>query len=104
MSDYSIFAGMSKPTLCLTLLSAGTPIDLTGATVRLYVTNDSDGTHIVNGETMTKDNAQLGQVSYTFTAAETAIQGNYHGQAEIEYSDTNKERTHAFRIIIGESL
>ena len=106
MSDFTIYVGMTRPTLALTLTRSGVAVDVSavGIAVKLYVRNIATGSQIIDGHTMTKDVPASGQVSYAFTALETATVGSYLGQAEITYADLSKERTDTFSIGILDAV
>jgi hypothetical protein len=104
MTTFTIYAAMNRPIISLTLTRDGQPVDVTTATVKLYVRLYNNGARIVDGAEMSKDVAASGQVSYAFTALQTAAVGTYNGQAEITYEDSSVERTEPFTIKIEPSI
>jgi len=77
MADFYLGQGDTASTLAVTLTDAnGTPVDISGSSVHIDVTPIHGGTKIVDAAA-TIVNAPLGQVSYTFTAPQTAAPGDY---------------------------
>lgn len=77
MADFYIGQGDTASTLLVTLRDAnGNAVNITGATVHIDVTPIHGGTKIVDAAA-TIVNAAGGQVSYTFTAPQTATPGDY---------------------------
>lgn len=69
---------------------SGTAINLTGATVTFYM-RSKDGTQIINGASCAIEDAVNGWVTYTFTAAQTAVAGFHNAEFKVEYSPGNFE-------------
>jgi hypothetical protein len=77
LADFYIGQGDTASTLLVTLRDANNnPVDITGASVHIDVTPIHGGAKIVDAAA-TIVNAPLGQVSYTFTAPQTATPGDY---------------------------
>lgn len=77
MADFYIGQGDTASTLLVTLRDAnGNAVNITGASVHIDVTPIHGGTKVVDAAA-TIVNAAGGQVSYTFTAPQTATPGDY---------------------------
>lgn len=98
--------GDRLPALAATLKqSDGTPVNLTGATVVLYMA-DSTGSLKIDGASVTVVSAAAGTVSYAWGATDTDTDGNF--SAEFVVTIGGLEQTvpskGAFRVIIAEDL
>jgi len=77
MADFYIGQGDTASTMLVTLRDAnGAAVNITGASVHIDVTPIHGGTKIVDAAATIVD-APTGQVSYTFTAPQTAAAGDY---------------------------
>jgi len=77
MADFYIGQGDTASTLLVVLRDAnGNAVNITGATVHIDVTPIHGGTKTVDTSATIVD-APTGQVSYTFTAGQTAVPGDY---------------------------
>lgn len=86
MADFYIGQGDTASTLLVTLRDAnGNAVNITGATVHIDVTPIHGGTKIVDAAA-TIVNAASGQVSYTFTAPQTATPGDYLATFTVTFS------------------
>lgn len=78
MADFSIPQDTLLPILTATLTyDDGTPIDLTGATVKFQMRLPGSSTLKVDSAAVVVGAATLGQVSYTWVAADTDTPGLY---------------------------
>lgn len=88
MSTFYLKANNSSPILVQNLLdAAGTPINLTSATVRIHV-NTQYNVNVVDAAASV-DNVASGTVSYTFDG--TITDGNYFYEFEVTYADSSVE-------------
>lgn len=86
MADFYIGQGDTASTLLVTLRDAnGNAVNITGATVHIDVTPIHGGTKVVDAAA-TIVNAAGGQVSYTFTAPQTATPGDYLATFTVTFS------------------
>lgn len=86
MADFYIGQGDTASTLLVTLRDANNnPVNITGATVHIDVTPIHGGTKIVDAAATIVD-AVNGQVSYTFTAPQTATPGDYLATFTVTFS------------------
>lgn len=86
MADFYIGQGDTASTLLVTLRDAnGNAVDITGASVHIDVTPIHGGTKIVDAAA-TIVSAVNGQVSYTFTAPQTAAAGDFLATFTVTFS------------------
>ena len=66
--------------------ATGTPVDITGATVKFHMTNiNGSATGALNASGTNENATSTGRVSYTFTAGQTANAGLYIAEWEITF-------------------
>lgn len=83
----------SSPNLVITLQRDNTAINLTGATVKLYIHNERTGEQTNTGhEDCTLTTAASGIVTYPVVAGDFPSAGRYLGDAKITYSGGGVER------------
>lgn len=69
-----------------TLGAAGSPVDLTGATVKILV--KSNGSLRINAAcAVLNQTTNLGQVTYTFLTNDVAVSGTYQVEFEVTFGD-----------------
>lgn len=91
----------TAPTLTITLQRNNAPIDLTGASVNLYI--NLGGTVINTGHTLCTVSSPntSGIVTYALNALDTATPGTATCEARITYSDTTQETVYqTFQLVI----
>lgn len=71
------------PPLEFAVIKDGSAVDLTGATVKVYIKNSSTGTVKVNGQTCTITDATNGKCKYTWGATDLDTAGDYVGEIEL---------------------
>lgn len=88
MADFTIGQGDVLPVLNDTLTyTDGTAVNLAGCTVRIIVRALTGVNPIINTTTgVTIVNAAAGQVSYTFTANDTALAGQYLAKWQVTFT------------------
>lgn len=77
----------TRPVLEFAITQDGSPIDLTGCTVKFYMKNTDTGAVKINGSTCVIDNAVAGIGRYIWSAGDTDTVGTYLGEIEITFSD-----------------
>lgn len=87
------FVGDTAPTVNFTFSRPGqSTVDLTGATVNLYIQNPNTLQRTNTGHTTcTLTNAALGKCSYTWMDGDLPVQGVYDATLRIVYSTGKKE-------------
>lgn len=86
MSTIRLVKNDTAPRLSLTLTQDGSPIDLTGATVRLKLRKQG-ATSNVFSRTCTIADAVAGRCYYDWQSGDLANKGSYRGEIEITFSD-----------------
>lgn len=85
MANFLIKAGDTLPALVAVLADASSnPVVLTGSSVKFHMRSRTSGTVVVNA-TATITDATNGQVTYTWTAPDTATAGAYDGEFEVTF-------------------
>ena len=74
----------TKPSLFAQLLSEGSAIDLTGATVRFHMESGVDSPAVIT-------DAATGNVRYDWSTGDTATPGIFHAEFEVTFSDGTVE-------------
>lgn len=86
-SDFFIKRGDRLPTLARQLLwNDGTPINLTGCTVRWKMARKSDGAVVVDAAAAIVSAAD-GRVQYEWVAPDTDDSGHFEGEWRVTYPD-----------------
>jgi len=71
-----------------TLVNAfGSPVNLTGASLKFSMRVKPAGTVKVNGASATIANAGLGEVQYSFSASDTNTADEFESEWEVTYTD-----------------
>lgn len=92
MVDFTIKENDTSPVLQRTLVdSAGTAVNLTGASVVFKMYDQVRATQVVSAAA-TLDDAANGVVSYTWQAADTDVPGWYWVEFVVTYSDSSIEK------------
>ena len=65
----------------------GSPVNLTGASVKFSMRVKPAGAVKVNGSSATVVTAGIGRVQYNFTASNTETADEYEGEFEVTFSD-----------------
>ena len=80
----------TKPVIRAKLLdSAGNVVNVTGAAVVFSMRVRPGGTTKVDKQSCTINTAVLGDVQYSFSAANTNTADRYEGEFQVTYSDSN---------------
>lgn len=88
--SFSIKRNDRQPTFDVTLEApAGTPVDLTGCTVKLIMTKDGSSSSKVNAAA-TVTSAADGEVSYSWGATDTDTAGLYRAEWEVTFAGGTK--------------
>jgi Rib/alpha/Esp surface antigen-like repeat protein len=91
MSDFIIKQNDTRPYLDAQLANTdGTPIDLTGCTVRFFMVSTSGGQPKINAQCAITD-AVNGKVRYYWQAGDTESFGDYKAEFEITFPDGSKQ-------------
>lgn len=85
MSDFSIKSGSTAPALTVTLYDGASPLNLTGATVRMRMRRVSGGTLAIDAAASVLD-AENGIVSYQWVPADTDEAGDFEVEWEVTFS------------------
>ena len=90
MIDYNTKIGDNRPSLTTILTQEdGTPIDLTGSTVKLLLKHEENGTKL--NFTCTLLAPTLGTLKYDWIIGDIAVPGKYLAEFEITYGNGNKQ-------------
>lgn len=107
MSDFTIKQGDTLPVFAYTIVTdAGVPVNLTGATVN-FVLRQLTSNQASTNAVATVVSAPAGNVSYTFTAADSAVTGTYMGTFNVTFSGGGVQQfptTGYLEIIVEENL
>lgn len=77
-STVTVYLNNRNPTLADTISVGGSPVNLTGATVTVYVRNASTSALKINGGVVMITNAPLGQVAYSWGSTDLDTAGEYY--------------------------
>lgn len=95
MADFEFVSGNTKPYLAVQLLRVEdhAAVDLTGATVALYMRREEDATQTptVNGAACVITNALNGKVEYRWAATDLDRPGFYTVEFRITFADAKKQ-------------
>lgn len=106
MSRHEIKQNDTRPFWPVTLTyEDGTPVVLTGATVR-FIAKDRSNSAVKIDAAATLTDAANGQLEYQFVAADTDVAGAYDVEWEVTFSDTTIQtfptRRYDRLLVIGE--
>jgi len=84
--------GDQKPEVELQLLQADgnggtTPVDLSGADVKLYVVNPTTNELLIDGASVSVVDAANGEIKYQWTSGDTDENGRWLGEVVASFSD-----------------
>lgn len=100
MASITFRAGDTAPNLPIVCTRSGSAIDLTGATVRLIISNSS-GTRMNTGHnTATITNATGGLASYDVVTGDFPTADTYTADTEITYANGEAETQNPSQIIV----
>lgn len=85
MSDFSIKSGNTAPALVSTLYDGDTPLNLTGATVRMKMRRVAGGPLTIDSPATIVGDPTLGTVSYQWVIADTSEVGDFEVEWEVTY-------------------
>lgn len=95
----------TRPILKFVITQNGLPVDLTGATVKIYLINSDTSAVKINGSSCTIIDAVNGVCRYSLTSTDTNTVGNYSGEVEITFSDGTKQTGYKqFSVIIRDDI
>ena len=78
----------TRPPLEFNLTQDGSPVDLTGCTVKFYMKDATSGSVKINGVNCTIMDAKKGKCRYSWTSSDTNTVGTYLGEVEVTFPDT----------------
>ena len=78
----------TKPYLEFEVTQEGTPVDLTGCTVKFYMKNADTGAVKINGSACSITDATKGKCRYVWAAGDTDTIGTYLGEVEVTFPDS----------------
>jgi hypothetical protein len=103
--SFSIYQYTTKPDMLIQLQRNGVNLNIGAlATVKLYAKKQGATVLSIDGEAMTVLDPVNGTISFTFTAAQTAVMGTYSAQVEITYGVNLLERTAQFSYAVLPSV
>lgn len=88
MASIKIVQNDTKPYLEFEITQDGTPVDLTGSTVKFYMKNADTGSVKINGSLCSITDATKGKCRYVWAAGDTNTVGTYLGEVEVTFPDT----------------
>jgi hypothetical protein len=77
----------TRPPLEFTLTQDGTPVDLTGCTVKFYMKDATTGSVKINGVACAITDATKGKCRYSWTGTDTNTVATYLGEVEVTFAD-----------------
>lgn len=95
----------TRPVPQFAITQDGSPVDLTGCTVKFYMKDLDTGTVKIDGHTCVIDDALAGICRYIWLSGDTDIVGTYLGEIEITFSDGKIQTGYKqFTIIIRDDV
>lgn len=91
MASITLRAGDTAPSLPIVCTRAGKAIDLTGATVRLIISNSAGTRTNSSHDTCTITSATSGTCTYNLQSGDISTADTYTADTEITYSNGNVE-------------
>lgn len=77
----------TRPPLEFNLTQDGSPVDLTGCTVKFYMKDATSGSVKISGSTCVITDATKGKCRYNWIASDTNTVGTYLGEVEVTFPD-----------------
>ena len=77
----------TRPPLEFSLTQDGSPVDLTGCTVKFYMKDATSGSVKISGSACTITDATKGKCKYLWSGSDTNTAGSYVGEVEVTFSD-----------------
>jgi hypothetical protein len=87
MASIKIVQNDTKPYLEFEITQDGTPVDLTGATVKFYMKDAVSGSIKINGATCSITDAVNGKCRYVWQSGDTNTIGTYLGEVGVTFPD-----------------
>ena len=87
MASIKIVQNDTKPYLEFEITQDGSPVDLTGATVKFYMKDSTTGSVKINGAACTIIDAVKGKCRYSWTGSDTNTVATYLGEVEVTFAD-----------------
>jgi hypothetical protein len=77
----------TRPPLEFNLTQDGSPVDLTGCTVKFYMKDATTGTVKINGNACVITDATKGKCRYNWSGSDTNTVATYLGEVEVTFPD-----------------
>jgi Rib/alpha/Esp surface antigen-like repeat protein len=77
----------TRPPLEFNLTQDGSPVDLSGCTVKFYMKDATSGSVKISGSTCVITDATKGKCKYLWTSSDTNTAGTYVGEVEVTFPD-----------------
>lgn len=95
-ADIELKRNDTRPYLDSVLTDANGAVDVTGATIKFYMIDESDDSEVVNQTTtdvpalVSIENSTAGSVRYKWQAADTSTGGNFLAEWQVTFADATK--------------
>ena len=100
MASIKIVQNDTKPILEFTITQEGSPVDLTGATVKFYMKNNDTGSVKINGAACSISDAVNGKCRYVWQSGDTNTVGTYLAEVEVTFPDSSIQTGYKQMVII----